>query len=71
MEFIGLKIAGFVLWTAFSWYVGKRWAEFNSISDVAARFNEAKTAVSAELTKLQKVADDAKAKAEALKQLVP
>ena len=53
MEFFLLKAVGLVAWTLISWYVGKRWTDFNSVSDIAVQFQNAKAAIEAEVQTIE------------------
>lgn len=64
MEFIGLKIAGFVVWTGLAWYIGRKWEQYNSVSDVVAVFTNAKTSIANEVAAIE-------ARLAALKALIP
>lgn len=70
MEFIGLKLVGFVLYTLVVWWGGTKWTQYNSVSDIEGLFKDA----AAKLDVLKaNVAEEAKAaedKAAALKALL-
>lgn len=64
MEFIGLKIAGFVVWTLFAWYIGRKWEQYNSVSDIVAVYTNAQTSIKNEVAAIE-------ARLAALKALIP
>lgn len=53
MEFIGLKIVGFVIWTAVAWLFGRYWEKANSVSDIETLYASAKTAITNEIAAVE------------------
>jgi hypothetical protein len=70
MEFIGLKIFGFLVYTFAVGYIGNKWATFNSVSDVETQYKNAVAAAEALKANVQAEIAAAEAKATSLKALV-
>ena len=70
MEFLGLKIFGGLLWTALAAYIGNKWANLNSVSDIENEYKAAVAALETLKTKLAAEIAAAEAKATSLKSLV-
>lgn len=70
MEFLGLKIVGFVLYTAFVWFIGRKWNQYNSVSDIEVVFKDISSKFEAIKTDVGVAAKAAEDKAAALKALL-
>lgn len=70
MEFISLKIAGLVFYTALVWYVGSKYTQYNSVSDIAGLFKDAAAKLDALKVNVAEEAKAAEDKAASLKALL-